>query len=72
MINQMDLVYILTQMELDMKVNGVMINRKEMAKNFGLMEQYMKDNIKMGKKMDKGNFPGRMGLFILENLRIII
>jgi hypothetical protein len=36
------------------------------------MELYMKDNIKMEKKMEKVNSLGLMEQFILDNLRIII
>ena len=51
----MDLEYIIIQMGQNMKEIGQMINRMEQEKNHGLMENFMKENIKMEKKMDMEN-----------------
>ena len=50
-IKQMELVYILIQMEQSTKVNGVMTNNKVLELKHGQMERDMKDNIKEDKKM---------------------
>ena len=50
-IKQMELVYILIQMEQFIKENGVMTNNKALELKHGQMEQDMKDNIKKDKKM---------------------
>ena len=55
-----------------MKENGKMINKMEMAKKYGLMEQYIKESMLMEKRMEKGNFIGLMVQFIKEILPIII
>ena len=51
---------------------GKMINKMDMVKKFGLMVVYMKENIKMEKKMVQGNLNGVMEVYMKENFLIII
>ena len=46
------------RMEIFMKENGKMINKKEKEKKYGLMGQFMKGNFMKGQKMVKVNLLG--------------
>jgi hypothetical protein len=44
----------------NMKGNGLTINKMVKVKNIGLMKQFILDNIRMGKNMEKENLCGPM------------
>ena len=56
MIKQMVMEYIYMQMEQNMKVNGKMIYSVDMVLKHGVMDQDMKDTIRVAKRMAKVYF----------------
>ena len=59
-------------MEIFMKENGKMINKKEKEKKYGLMGQFMKGNFMKAPKMVKVNLlGGRVVRAMKENFKII-
>ena len=60
------------RMEIFMKENGKMINKKEKEKKYGLMGQFMKGSFMKGQKMAKVNLlGGRAVRAMKENFKII-
>ena len=60
------------KMEIFMKENGKMINKKEKEKKYGLMGQFMKGSFMKGQKMAKVNLlGGRVVRAMKENFKII-
>ena len=60
------------RMEIFMKENGKMINKKEKEKKYGLMGQFMKGSFMKGLKMAKANLlGGRVVRAMRENFKII-
>ena len=55
-----------------MRVIGCKINKRDMDKNLGLMEQSTKDSIKQGKNMGKGYLCGETIVHMKENFLKII
>ena len=53
--------FIQTNKEINMKDSGIMIDKTVKAKKCLLMEPYLKDNIKMERKLAKGHFCTMMG-----------
>ena len=53
-------VFTLTKMERNMRELGKTTNKMDMAKRFGLMAHYMKENIHWERSKDKGCLPGQM------------
>ena len=67
-IKQMEKENISIIMEQNIKEDGLMINRMDLAYKFGQTVQYIKDNILMVKKKAMENFYGLMDLAIKEIL----
>jgi len=59
------------RMDLLMMENGKMINKMEKENQFGQIKQYMWDNLKKGKKMEKVNVHDLMDLNTKEILQIM-
>jgi hypothetical protein len=51
----MEKVFLLGQMEKDMRVDIKMIKEKDLVHFIGVMEKYIKEILKMENKMEKGN-----------------
>ena len=64
MIKHMDMVFINILMVLNMKDNGLKINKEDKVLKLGLMDLVIKVLIKMGKNVVKGNLNGLMVLLM--------
>lgn len=72
MIKLMDMEFIVIMMVQNMKVIGLMINRKVKEKKFGLMVLSILETIMMGKSVEMEDLFGQMDQCMKVNLEIII